>query len=183
MLTMEVVAAISSRETWDSKDWEVPSNHEEILADYQGWGEPIQNVLSAMGKPDIWALFEDPPAETYFKGRVCMTGDAAHASTPHQASGAGMAIEDAYVLSNLLGQVQDLSHIEAAFKAFDTVRRPRTQKLVATSREAGELWGLELDGVGDNLVKLNDNLDNRMHWIWNENLEAEVESGKSLMSR
>ncbi len=136
---MEAVAAISSRVTWDSKDWEIPSNHEEILADFQGWGEPIQNVLSLMGKPDIWALFEVPPAKTYFKGRVYMTGDTTHASTPHQASGAGMAIEDAYVLSNPLGQVEDLSHIEAAFKAFDAVRRARTQKLVATSRECGEL--------------------------------------------
>ena len=183
MLISKSVAAISSRETWDHKDWEIPSSHEEILADYQGWGKPIQKVLSLMGTPDIWALFEDPPAETYFKGRVCITGDAAHASTPHQASGAGMAIEDAYVLSNLLGQVEDLSHIEGAFKAFDAVRRGRTQKLVTTSHEAGELWGFELKGVEDDITKLSQNVDKRMHWIWNEDLEAEVEKGKKIMSQ
>ena len=183
MLTPESVAAISSGETWNHKDWEIPSSHEEILADYKGWGEPIQKVLSLMGIPDIWALFEDPPAEAYFNGRVCITGDAAHASTPHQASGAGMAIEDAYVLSNLLGQVKDLSDIEEAFKAFDAVRRGRTQKLVATSHEAGELWGFELNGVGDDIAKFNANLDKRMHWIWNEDLEAEVQKGKNIMSQ
>ena len=183
MLMSELVAAITSGETWGHKDWEIPSSHEEVLADFKGWGEPIQKVLRLMGTPDIWALFEDPPAESYCKGRVCMTGDAAHASTPHQASGAGMAIEDAYVLSNLLGQVGDFSHIESAFRAFDAVRRGRTQKLVATSHEAGELWAFELEGVGDDVAKFSDNLDKRMHWIWNEDLEADVEKGKTLMSQ
>jgi len=31
----------------------------------------------------------------WYRGRVVLIGDAAHATTPHLASGAGMAIEDA----------------------------------------------------------------------------------------
>jgi len=44
-----------------------------------------------MEKPDVWALFDHPPAPTYFKGRFALLGDAAHASTPHQGAGAGQA--------------------------------------------------------------------------------------------
>jgi 2-polyprenyl-6-methoxyphenol hydroxylase-like FAD-dependent oxidoreductase len=35
---------------------------------------------------------------TFAKGRVCLAGDAAHASTPNQGGGAGFGIEDALVL-------------------------------------------------------------------------------------
>lgn len=38
-------------------------------------------------------------AEPWFKGRVVIIGDAAHAATPHLGQGAGMAIEDAIVLA------------------------------------------------------------------------------------
>lgn len=37
--------------------------------------------------------------EDWYKGRVMIIGDAAHAATPHLGQGAGMAIEDALVLS------------------------------------------------------------------------------------
>jgi 2-polyprenyl-6-methoxyphenol hydroxylase-like FAD-dependent oxidoreductase len=38
---------------------------------------------------------------------VCLIGDGAHRSTPHLSARAGMAFEDTYVLSNLLGGVED----------------------------------------------------------------------------
>ncbi len=37
------------------------------------------------------------------RGRVAVIGDAAHTTTPHLATGAGIAIEDAVVLAELLG--------------------------------------------------------------------------------
>ena len=39
----------------------------------------------------------------WYRGRVLLIGDAAHATTPHLGQGAGMAIEDAVVLADLLG--------------------------------------------------------------------------------
>lgn len=61
----------------------------------------------------MWALFDHPPAKTYYKGRMCLSGDAAHASAPHQGAGAGMALEDAYIMSSLLSAVQTSSDAEA----------------------------------------------------------------------
>ena len=45
-----------------------------------------------------------------------LIGDAAHATTPHLASGAGMAIEDGIVLVEEIGAQPDLAHaLEARF--------------------------------------------------------------------
>jgi len=176
------VVAFSSSETWDSDNWVVTTNKDKMMADFAGWSKSVESILTLMQKTDIWALFNHPPCETYYKGRVCIQGDAAHGSTPHQGSGAGMAIEDSYVLSNLMAAVEDASGIESAFKAFDAVRRERTQRLVKTSREAGQLYDFELPGVLDDVEKIRKNLDGRMGWIWYEDMQAELEKGKRLMS-
>ncbi|OCL10202.1 mannitol 1-phosphate dehydrogenase [Glonium stellatum] len=176
--TMNVVA-FNSRPTWDSDAWVVHATKEEMLTDFCDWDTQVRTIISLMQKPDVWALFDHPPAKSYFKGRVCLLGDAAHASTPHQGSGAGMAVEDAYILSSLLAEANSLEQLDEAFQAYDAIRRPRTQKLVTTSREAGMLYECEL--TGDDLVKLQQNLATRMNWIWNEDLERELEEAKMLM--
>ena len=114
-----------------------------------------------------------PPAPTYYKKSVSMLGDAAHAATPFQGQGAGQAIEDALVLETLLGKVKDKSQISNAFSAYDQVRRPRSQKIVTTSREAGDLMGMRKEGVGDDVVKMKKEMETRMHWIWGRDLKAQ----------
>lgn len=138
-----------------------------------------------MERYDVWALFDHPPAPTYYgtRPRVCLVGDAAHATTPHQGSGAGMGIEDCYILGNLIGEANSVEDLDRAFSAYDQVRRPRTQKLVTTSREAGRLWDFEGEGVGDDLDALERNMKARMHWIWNIDLEAELERARDIYRR
>lgn len=134
-----------------------------------------------MEKFDVWALFEHPPAPTYYKGRLCLLGDAAHASTPHQGAGAGQAIEDAFVLSNLLGQVASAANITQAFKAYDAVRRPRSQRVVTTSKEAGCLYEMEDEKVGSDLDKARENLLARCEWIWGNDLKSQLREAQDAM--
>ncbi|KAI9686001.1 MAG: hypothetical protein M1822_003984 [Bathelium mastoideum] len=179
--TMNVVA-FASKESWDDPNWVVPSDKEHLLADFKDFGPVVQRLVGLMENNDIWALFDmhDHPLPIYYKGRVSVSGDAAHATTPHQGSGAAMATEDGYILSELLGTVSDAAGIEKAFKAYDEVRRARTQKLVATSREAGHLW--ELEKYGGDLQSLVEDMKARFAWIWDEDLEAEVAEGKRYMN-
>lgn len=132
-------------------------------------------------KPDVWALFEHPPAPTYTKGRLCLLGDAAHASTPHQGAGAGQAVEDALVISNLLGQICSAADIEKAFKAYDAVRRPRSQEVVRTSREAGDIYEFKNPELGFDFEKTRKELEVRMKWIWEEDLHAQLQRAQDLM--
>jgi len=84
--TMNVVA-FASKEEWKSEKWIIEASREEMYKDYEGCGKKVKTILQMMQQPDIWALFEHKDAETYCKGGMCLIGDAAHASTPHQGAG------------------------------------------------------------------------------------------------
>lgn len=175
--TMNVVA-FSSRPEWKDDQWVVTTSKEDMVADYVAWGPHVRKIINAMQKPDIWALFYHLPCSTYYKGRVCLLGDAAHATTPHQGAGAGMCVEDALLMSILLKEAQDVGDLEKAFKAYDEVRRERSQKNVVTSLQAGTLYDFELEG--DDLDKVQSNFQSRMKWIWDVDLDDEIERAKKL---
>lgn len=85
-----------------------------------------------------------------------------------------MAIEDAYVLSNLLGKCTSAADIEAAFQGYDAVRVPRALKVTEMSLAHGKVLDMEGDGVGDDLEKLAEKLNSTVRWIWNEDLESHL---------
>lgn len=166
---------------WDYNTWVIPASKEEMLAEFQAWGEPVKNILSLIEQPDIWALFDHLPAATYHRnGKICLLGDSAHASTPHHGAGAGMGVEDALILSKLLASIDSVGELEAAFAAYDAVRRPRSQRLVASSRRIGDVYNFEDSVVGDNMEAMREYLEHAWDWIWNENLDRQLETAQSL---
>lgn len=78
-------------------------------------------------------LLLPPP---WHKGRAVLIGDAAHATTPHLASGAGLAVEDALVLADLLSSGLP---IDDALKQFTARRYDRCRMVVENSVRLGEL--------------------------------------------
>lgn len=177
--TMLNVVAARNQPTWDDPNWVVPANKESIQEEFKdaGAGAKMQDVVSLLQKPQKWSLWHHPTAATFYRGRFVIIGDAAHASTPHQGAGAGQAFEDALVLSTLLADdnVKTADDVEAAFAAFDAVRRPRTLRVVDTSRENGEICMMRGEDTGKNLDKIKNNLDQRFEWIWYEDLDSQVE--------
>lgn len=81
-------------------------------------------------------------------------GDAAHAMSPWQGSGAAMAFEDAMILQELFKHVHSPTQIEAAFKAYDALRRPRCQRIIDSSRETGMLLCGQNEEAGLDAEKL-----------------------------
>jgi salicylate hydroxylase len=154
-----------------------------MLNDFKDFVPAVREVLVSLQKPDIWALFYHLPASTYYTARplVCLVGDDAHASTPQQGSGAGMCIEDVYVLSELLSNCCYREELATAFGAYDAVRRPRSQSLVTTSKEAGKLWEFEGEGVGDDLEALRSNALSRMDWIWDHEIVDDLDTARRIM--
>lgn len=170
--------AFSSSKEWVHQKWVVSASKEKIKLDFEGWGPKVHGIIEAMQKPDIWALFYHPPASTFHKGRICLLGDSAHATTPHHGAGAGMCIEDALVLGELIKETNSVDDLMRAFAVFDKVRRPRTQRNVKESKEAGELYDFEL--LGDNLDEIQKDFTSRMSWIWDIDLDEEVQRAKKL---
>ena len=94
-----------------------------------------------------------PPLDPWFKGRVLMLGDAAHATSPYAGMGACSAIADADCLAKLFSETDDWSHV---FQAFQDERKPAADAIVKDSRKSLNLstgrsllknwirdWGLE----------------------------------------
>jgi 2-polyprenyl-6-methoxyphenol hydroxylase-like FAD-dependent oxidoreductase len=75
----------------------------------------------------------------WYKGRQLIIGDAAHATTPHLAQGAAMAIEDAVLLAELLRQDRPLEVALAEFMS----RRYRRAKYVVDTSDQLAAWELE----------------------------------------
>jgi 2-polyprenyl-6-methoxyphenol hydroxylase-like FAD-dependent oxidoreductase len=72
----------------------------------------------------------------WFVGRALLIGDAAHATTPQLASGAGMAAEDALVLADEIARCTTLGQ---AFSGFMKRRYERCRLVVENSLRIGEL--------------------------------------------
>jgi 2-polyprenyl-6-methoxyphenol hydroxylase-like FAD-dependent oxidoreductase len=70
---------------------------------------------------------------TWFRGRMVIIGDAAHAPSPSSGQGGSMALEDAVVLAQALRDHADGDHpdVPAAFAAYEKARRERVEKIVA----------------------------------------------------
>lgn len=77
-------------------------------------------------------LFVDEP---WFKNRVLLIGDAAHATTPHLGQGAGMAIEDALVLAE---ELKKPGTIDQKLSRFYERRNLRCKQIWEDSLRVGE---------------------------------------------
>ncbi|KAI6909525.1 hypothetical protein KC318_g3769 [Hortaea werneckii] len=131
-------------------------------------------------------LMDDPPffathyhsihPTSYHDMRACLIGDAAHAMTPHQGAGAGQAMEDAFVMAEVLECVDreqpTSQQIAAAFAAYEAVRRPRAEKVLETSQVAMSFWAgfYERPLNSERLQQFVEDANQRFHWIWHNDI-------------
>ncbi len=91
--------------------------------------------------PKSWrrgATADREPIENWGEGVVTLLGDAAHPMTQYLAQGACMALEDAVTLGKAIETCdQDLAK---AFRLYESIRIPRTARVVWSAREMGRLY-------------------------------------------
>lgn len=162
--------AVASKVSWQSDRWVIKNSGNDLRQGFPGWDGRILDLLERSGDNEVWALFDLPSVPSLSQGRVAILGDAAHASTPFQGGGAAMALEDAYFLSNLLAQIP----LDAALKAYDSVRRPRVQRQVQTSLETGKILGLQHERRGDGYKIVQELMSYRFNWLWSVDLEGDL---------
>ena len=166
---------------WDRDDWTVPASSTDLRDSFGGWHLPLINIICDHLLPGKWALFDLRHDAQYYRGKICLLGDSAHATTPHLGAGAGMAMEDAYILSQLVASVGSITHIEKAFRAYDAVRRPRTQACIERSRNAAMAMDFLESDIADDTRALEKALKTSYRWLWHEDLEAQLCSAKVLL--
>ena len=168
---------------WEHDEWVIPSTPSAAQHDFANCGPLMQKIVSLIDNPSKWALFHHPSIPTFYTGTFALIGDAAHASCPHQGAGCGQAFEDALVMCTLLADesVKRAEHVEGAFAAYDAVRRPRTLRVVETSKENGDVCMMRGERTGEDLGKIRETLEERFRWIWDEDLDLQVETAKKMM--
>lgn len=111
-----------------------------------------------------------------------MMGDAAHAMTPWQGSGASQAIEDAMILQRLLKNTDTPSQLNTALKAYDLVRRPRSQSVVASSKITGVMMCGSTPGIGLDPDKLRSGLSSRWDFIYQQDMKEHKDEAIRVMN-
>lgn len=113
-----------------------PDRYRRFIADTTRRAQPeVHDVLSVLNLERRWSIADRNPIRRWSQGRVTLLGDAAHATLQSLAQGAGMALEDAVVLTQLMQRHTD--DPAAAFARFERQRFLRTARVQLESRA---LW-------------------------------------------
>lgn len=168
--------------TWEHKDlWKVSSTEEELRRDLGGWHPGVVDLLVRHGVGEKWAMFHCPHEEVYYRRKVCIMGDAAHATTPHLGAGAGMAIEDAFILSGLLGAIQSSKEIPKLFRVYDSVRQTRTQMIIRNSSDNVQKYIDISKAKGEELDRLRVEAHRIFGNLWEFDLDACLSEAISIL--
>lgn len=117
-------------EAWDPQKPAPVDLHAHATQLAQEFGAPLTDLVAATTpeRTQRWVIRDRVPLKAWSKGRVTLAGDAAHATSPYAAYGAGMSIGDGYTIAKLLKHV-DLTSTDAvtgALAEYDRVRIPHT---------------------------------------------------------
>ena len=114
---------------------ERPARMRELLSVFGGVVAEVRETITAPEQVDVrklyWLLMPPP----WYRGRVLLIGDAAHATTPQLAMGGAIALEDGIVLGELLASEKDL---QTVLEKFMHRRYERCQMVVQNSVQLSE---------------------------------------------
>ena len=189
---LNVAAFAHDPSEWPSQEkLTAPATRDEAVIAFKNFGPAVRAIMELLpDQLDKWAVFDthDNPAPTYVKGRVCVSGDAAHASAPYHGAGAGFAIEDAAVLAHLLAAVGAASRQDAgkrkadllkvALTTYNDVRLERSQWLVNTSRFVGDMYQWRDPQVGKDREKAAAEIEWRSRRIWDYDIDGMIKESE-----
>lgn len=123
------------REKFMTKE-ELFSTLQSLLKDFGGNAGWIRDNMTR----DHWINYRPLAAalqpRPWVNGRIMLLGDAVHATTPHLASGAGMAVESAIVLAEELTMAPDVA---SGLLAYEERRYDRCRDVIESSVGIGRL--------------------------------------------
>jgi salicylate hydroxylase len=121
------------------EDWGTP---DELDGAFAETCDDIRAGLPLMWRDRCWRMFDRDPIKNWVKGRIALTGDAAHPPLQYLAQGAIMAIEDAWVMSVHAGANRSNGRVDwdRVLAAYNAVRPEHCRRVVTTARDWGNFW-------------------------------------------
>ncbi|EJD50169.1 FAD/NAD(P)-binding domain-containing protein [Auricularia subglabra TFB-10046 SS5] len=160
---------------FDSEHWVEDVDPSFLPKEFVDWETGALALINCIKQASRWAIHAVKPLPFFAHERVAVIGDAAHAMTPHNGSGANQAFEDAFVLGRLLTHpATNAMTAHLALQAYDAVRRPRAQAVAELSRELGRLGDFTA-GLGDDEKATAARMASAGAWIWQGSIEEDVQ--------
>ena len=139
--------AFLAREPGSAAKEEKPDGSSKYLQNiFTGWSKDIHHILQATQEHEIEQrdLYDRPPTTLKSwvddKGPAVLLGDAVHAMMPNLGQGGCQAIEDAFVLQQILGSTSKRSEVHGALRQSYTSRRLiRSAAVQGLSRFASDI--------------------------------------------
>ncbi len=117
--------AVEERAGWAEEGWNIPDTTENLRHAFKGFASPVQALLEQVEETFLWGLFNHPVLPRWSAGRIGLVGDACHPMLPFLAQGAGMGLEDAWVLAREMAA----NGIENGLQAYETTCKPRATRV------------------------------------------------------
>lgn len=108
---------------------------------FKGFNPLVSQIIESTPSDQIIYsdLLDLKPITTWHSDKICLIGDAAHATTPNMGQGACQAVEDAWTISQCLAENEPA----LAFAKFQKQRIAKATKVVNRSWQIGKLAHLE----------------------------------------
>lgn len=111
----------------------------ELQQHFAGWAEPVQTLIARLdpARTSRIPIHDVDPLPALVRGRVALLGDAAHSSPPDLGQGGCQAMEDAWVLAQLL--LTNNLGVPDALQRYQRARQQRTAEIVLRARKRSEM--------------------------------------------
>lgn len=110
----------------------------------RGFRGPLTELVARTERVNVqrWQIRDIAPLRQWSKGRVTLAGDAAHATSPYAAYGAGMSICDGYFLGQTLAgaDLADTAAVVARLEDYAGPRIPHTRSQVQQAYWLGKVF-------------------------------------------
>ncbi|KAF9482274.1 FAD/NAD(P)-binding domain-containing protein [Pholiota conissans] len=169
------------------------STSDAVSSLFEKWSDEVQCITKNLKNPSKWAIEVVKPLDKYADNRVFLLGDAAHAMTPNLGIGAGQALEDGYLLAQVLNKSLQNGAFDSSKVAeiYNTIRTPFANFAAAASRSQGHRVDFlapgfedieEGDSVpGERLEALLEEVNKGASWTWNTSIAADVERALDMV--
>jgi salicylate hydroxylase len=122
---------------WAEESWSVEGDKQELLDAFVGWHESLQLLFRATERCYKWAILDRDPLPRWSSNRVTLLGDAAHPMLPFLAQGGAMAMEDGFLLADVLKR--EAHDVPAALARYEQMRKERTTRVQMGSRARADV--------------------------------------------
>lgn len=120
----------------------------ELSRCFAGWADPVQRLIARLDPERVTRgeIHDLDPLPRLVSGRLVLLGDAAHSTAPDLGQGGCQAMEDAWVLANVLS-----SHdqgVQDALLRYQAERLERVTEIIVRARRRSDVThGVDLDAM------------------------------------